>query len=276
MPNSTKYQVMETLEKMHLLEPGYRLSPYIVAANPYSIAKNLPYWLKGAPDGSPIPPFPLIYKVTSSSSISWFLRGGELAVQNMSQTLEKTGSSFKDFARILDFGCGCGRVIRHLKTLTKAELHGTDYNPDLISWCTRNLEFAHFATNQSTPPLNYAEKHFDFIYAISVFTHLPESLQMAWVKELSRILKPNGLLLITTHGAHYIDRLTPDEQKKFQLGHLIVKRTKHLGTNLCTAFHPEQHVHNHLLKDFKVIDFVPTGMKGAPNQDIYLAQKQPD
>jgi SAM-dependent methyltransferase len=273
MPNLTKYRLMETLDKMHLLESGYRLSPYILAANPYSIASNFPYWLKGAPDGSPIPPLSLVYKVTSSSSIAWFLRGGELAVQSMSHTLERNGFSFKNFTTILDFGCGCCRVVRHLKALTKAELHGTDYNPDLISWCSRHLDFARFATNQSGPPLNYTDKYFDFVYAISVFTHLPEDLQIAWVKELSRILKPNGLLLITTHGAHYVSRLTPGEQGLFQLGHLIVKRTKHLGTNLCTAFHPEQHVRNNLLKGFKVIDFVPAGMKGAPHQDIYLAKK---
>ena len=66
-------------------------------------------------DSVPIPPLSLIYKVSSSANIEWFLRSGKLAVQSIERVLNKTGHALKDFSTIFDFGCGCGRVIRHLK-----------------------------------------------------------------------------------------------------------------------------------------------------------------
>jgi hypothetical protein len=43
----------------------------------------------------------------------------------------------------------------------------------------------------------------DCIYAISVFTHLSAELQDLWMKELRRIVRPGGHLLITTHGESF-------------------------------------------------------------------------
>jgi ubiquinone/menaquinone biosynthesis C-methylase UbiE len=64
--------------------------------------------------------------------------------------------------------------------------------------------FAQFEVNGLAPPLAYEANHFDFIYALSVFTHLPESLQTAWMSELARVLKPGGYLLMTTHRECYL------------------------------------------------------------------------
>lgn len=263
---------MEKLEKFHLIKLAYRLSPYIEMANPFLIFSNVPYWLRKAPDGLPIPPLSLIHKVTSSISIPWFLESGRLSVVSIEYALEKNGMGLNDFTTILDFGCGCGRVIRHLESTINASLYGTDYNTLLINWCKNNLPFANFSINKTNPPLEFSNDFFDFIYAISVFTHIPEDLQLAWIKEFSRVLKPDGILLVTTHGEHYIDRLTGEEKDQFYKGQLIIKRSKYFGTNLCTTFHPEEYVRKRILKDFKILDFIPEGMKGAPYQDIYLVQ----
>ena len=220
----------------------------------------------------PIPPLTLIYKVTSSANIEWFLLTGELTVQSIELTLEKINRKINDFSMVLDFGCGCGRVIRHLKSFENVKKYGSDCNEDLISWCTTNLTYCNFDINASKPPLEYETDSFDFIYAISVFTHMPENLQLLWIKELSRVLKPDGLILITTHGKRYQNRLTKEEQKIFKGRKIVVKRKNFSGSNLCSAFHPEGYVRDYLLKDFTILCFVPEGMKGAPYQDIYLAR----
>ena len=55
-----------------------------------------------------------------------------------------------------------------------------------------------FQVNAARPPLSYPDQSFDLIYAISVFTHLNEEMGNAWLQELHRVLKPNGLLIATT------------------------------------------------------------------------------
>jgi ubiquinone/menaquinone biosynthesis C-methylase UbiE len=55
---------------------------------------------------------------------------------------------------------------------------------------------AYFA-NGHEPPLPFPDKHLDRIYSISIFTHLPEAMQDAWLAELHRVLKPGGYLLTT-------------------------------------------------------------------------------
>jgi SAM-dependent methyltransferase len=229
-----------------------------------------------ASDGLPVPPGDLISLVGDNPDVSWFLKGGFLATQSIVGVLEKNGLNVKDFESILDFGCGCGRVIRHWKSIYAGKLFGTDYNPALINWSKQNLDFAQFAVNDLSPPLSYDDQTFDFIYALSVFTHLPEALQFSWMDEMARVLRPGGLLLITTHGEHYLPQLMPDERDRFRRGQLVVRSEELAGTNVCSAFHPEEFVCNKLANasDFTVIDFVPEGAKGNPYQDVFLLQRQ--
>jgi len=71
-------------------------------------------------------------------------------------------------------------------------VHGSDYNPRLVRWCRESLPFADFRVNGLQPPLPYADGELEFVYAISIFTHLTEALQDAWLQELARVLAPGG------------------------------------------------------------------------------------
>jgi SAM-dependent methyltransferase len=215
----------------------------------------------------------LMFKVAGTPNAKWFWQGGLLAKKSLIDILEQNGLDIKSFESILDFGCGCGRVIRHLDFLDKTNLFGTDYNIDLIRWCTLNLGFAFFTTNQLQPPLNYQDCKFDFVYAFSVFTHLPEELQVAWRDEIWRCLKPEGFFLMTTHGEHFLSELTTSQLKQFQAGDLVVKWSVAAGKNYCGAFHPFSYVKKKFGECFTIIDFKPKGAEGNPYQDVYLLKK---
>jgi ubiquinone/menaquinone biosynthesis C-methylase UbiE len=187
--------------------------------------------------------------------------------------LQKNGHHLEDFNAILDFGCGCGRVLRHWKSVKGPQFYGTDYNPELIDWCQKKLiGLADFKVNKLTPPLAYPDEKFEFIYAISIFTHLTGDLQSTWMQELFRVLKKGGLLLITLHGESRLYQMTPEEQQQFNAGQLVVRCIEVAGTNYCGAYHPESFVRNHLSGDFEVLDFVPEGARDA-DQDVYLLRK---
>ena len=234
---------------------------------------NLGYRLGRAGDGLPIPPARLIFLVTISYEISWFLHSGRICHNCICDALRSNRIEPDSFESILDFGCGCGRVLRHWKLPQRTRIHGTDYNPALISWCSRHLgRLAEFQTNTPVPPLEYETAKFDFIYAISVFTHLPEDLQYAWIRELARVLRPAGLLLLTLHGRSRSLELEAEEQRRFKEGQLVIKAHCVAGSNEFGAYHPAQYVRDHLARGFELIDFVPAGSRDA-NQDIYLLRK---
>jgi len=233
------------------------------------------WWrFKGAPDRLQIPSGELLYTIAGTPNVKWFLHGGRLGGKSIHEVMLKNGVDLASIKRVLDLGCGCGRVIRHLGFFEGAELVGTDYNPKLIEWCQANLAFGHFDINELDPPLKYADGSFDFIYALSVFTHLTERLQLLWMKELKRVIRPGGYLLVTLHGTFYFNRLTPFEQEQFQKGELVVKDAGSAGSNYCAAFHPESYVREKMTDGFEVLDHIPEGARGNPWQDLYLLRKK--
>jgi len=143
--------------------------------------------------GPPIPPPEEIHLVTGAKDTTWFIESGRAHVRIFRELLEKNGLDIESFDSLLDFGCGCGRMVRHWNTLEDTEVHGTDYNPRLVSWCEENLDFASFEVNELEGRLGYEDGKFDFVYALSVFTHLTEAQCFHWIKELSRALRPGGI-----------------------------------------------------------------------------------
>jgi len=269
-------RVKEVLRAMGLLPTAKRIRGRvsILASGLRYRIDQLRYRYKTDAARLPIPPRRLNYLVTGAESVRWYVDSGRWAAQSITTTLERNLIPIDSLRTILDFGCGSGRVIRHWRSL-KAEVFGTDYNSELVAWCRQYLGFAKFSVNQLDPPLPYEDQSFDLIYALSVFTHLDESRQAAWMAELARVLGPNGYLLFTTSGAcpFYLKRLSNAELDRFQRGELVIQSENVAGTNTCAAYHPPEYVRGRLARDFLVVDHLQGGAFGNPYQDVYLLQK---
>jgi SAM-dependent methyltransferase len=234
-----------------------------------------------APDGLPLPTPELHFLVSGDrelDSAAFWSVGGNCA-DLIAQSLGKHDIHLDECRAILDFGCGCGRTIRHFRALKKAQVYGTDYNPQLIDWCRRNLPFARFGVNRLHPPLAYGDGAFDVVYAFSVFTHLPEALQRSWLAELSRVLAPGGHLLMTTQGAAYADAfLPPHERDAFNAGRLVVLKPERAGTNECLVYHPATYVTGSLAEGLELRDVIPGKAIDLDRrliaQDVYLLKKR--
>ena len=101
-----------------------------------------------------------------------------------------------DGKRVLDFGCGVGRILRHFAPEAGvAEIVGCDIDEPSINWLDRHLSppFRVFV-NGEAPPLGQPDSSFDLVYAMSVFTHITDDWS-SWLLELHRILKPDGWLI---------------------------------------------------------------------------------
>lgn len=264
--------IASLLYKTGLIRPAYLALTLLRGLHPRSLVRSLRFILKGSPDGLSIPPFWLRVQVAGTIDAGEFYHSGVADAQTISGILRHRDVDIQSLAAILDFGCGCGRVIRHLPSKTQAELFGTDQSAKLITWCRSNLPLATFGINRLEPPLDYPDGKFDLIYALSVFTHLPAQLQTKWMDEFRRLLRGGGYLLLSTHGEHQLGVLSDQEKAMFRNGQLVVKRPGSAGSNYCVSYHPETYVRDHLARGFDVIDFVPQGATGTACQDLYLLE----
>jgi SAM-dependent methyltransferase len=222
-------------------------------------------------DGVPIPSDALRFMISGGESDPHgFLTSGKQGAQLVTDILAQQGTSVAQTGKVLDLGCGCGRIIRHLRQSGAKELHGCDCNAKAIAWCQRFLDFAKFKVNDLEPPLPYPDRMFGLIYAFSIFTHFPARLQKGWMDELHRILAPGGFLILTLQGQRFIERQSPDKQAAFHRGELVVAREGLAGSNFCAAFHPERYVRETLADSFDVVQFIAGGAQTCGYQDVYL------
>lgn len=181
-----------------------------------------------------------------------------------------------DRIKVLDWGCGPGRIIRHLPIAAGGgcELYGTDYNSQSIAWCTDNLDGISFNKNELEAKLPYRNEYFDVIYGLSIITHLSEKMHYEWYSELLRVLKPGGVLLLTAQGENFKVKLAPSELQDFEKGLLVVRGKVKEGHRTYSAFHPKEFLKK-LFKDVNVEEHIvrqPTGTY-IP-QDIWILRKK--
>ena len=107
---------------------------------------------------------------------------------------------------ILDFGTGWGRVLRFfLKDFEPENMIGVDINNDLLNICRSTFDFGTFIKSNAMPKLEIEDTSVDYIVGYSVFSHLSEDACSAWMEEFSRIVRPGGMVALTTRGRWFLD-----------------------------------------------------------------------
>jgi len=217
--------------------------------------------------GVVLPPDDLMYEAFRIDYHRYFNNGRKTA----EWLLEIAGRHRRlDKAVILDWGCGPGRVIRHLPLmLPSAKLHGSDYNPRSVKWCSDHLKDIGFSNNRLMPPLDYPDGMFDMVYAISIFTHLSENAHLLWLDDLVRVLKPGGLLFFTLHGAAFEHDLNREEMNRFRSGRLVIRGQTREGHRTYTAYHPEAWVRK-WTSSLDLLEFI---QGGSGEQDVWIFSK---
>jgi SAM-dependent methyltransferase len=254
-----KRHVLRLLDRLGLVGPAFRAYERVVALRP---ARRL------SVEGPPLPPRRLMVRVAGTGDADWFLRSGRAGYDAIA-----AHAPLDELRSVLDFGCGCGRVTRWWSAF-HGQVTGSDVSAPAVAWCRDNLPFARFEENAIAPPLVFDDESFDLVYALSVFTHLTGDLQIAWRDELRRVLRPGGLLLVTTHGRSYVPRLGDEERERFERGELVVRWGDVVGSNLCSAYHPEAYLRDTFAQGFAFLELEAEGARGNPTQDLVLLRKE--
>jgi ubiquinone/menaquinone biosynthesis C-methylase UbiE len=125
-------------------------------------------------------------------------------------------AGLKPDSRVLDIGCGIGRMARPLTSFLKDQgsYEGFDIVPEGIEWCKKaykdfpNFSFRYIplkndlynlSVQQEARGFNfpYDDNQFDLVILISVFTHMQLPDVDHYLKEICRVLKKNGKCLST-------------------------------------------------------------------------------
>lgn len=228
----------------------------------------------------PQPPAALISRVARGSDLAWFYWSGRESVRELEATLALVGRSLNSFESILDFGCGCGRMLLWMEDVgTTCRLHGADVDTEVIAWCRTNIPYASFHVNDPDPPLPFADGEFDLVFNRSVFTHLDERHQDLWLTELQRVTRAGGLIVLSTQGEHAI----PDGawQLRDGLEHAgIVVLDETVPGDLGypdwyrDTWHAPWYVFEHWGRWFDIRAYLPDGALGT--QDQVLLERRPD
>ncbi len=146
-------------------------------------------------EGRPLPPLALAQRI-GAPTFEEFEAVGRGTREAILRCLPR-GFDFEG-ARVLDFGCGIGRVLRYFSEEAKeGEFWGCDIDGPSIRWSVENMSppFRLFQISE-IPTIPLESNSFDLIYAISVFAHIHADWHH-WMAEVRRVLKPGGYFFVT-------------------------------------------------------------------------------
>jgi SAM-dependent methyltransferase len=210
------------------------------------------------------------FRVIADTDVGNFALGGFTDFKRLDAAVAAfSGKGFSGFPRILDFGCGCGRVARYTSQVPGVALSGCDIDTDNAGWCADHLSGA-FLGSKIDPPTPFPDNSFDLIYGVSVFTHLREPFQDAWLAELERLAAPGAWVLMTIHGRTALDYAgvpPPDYEeleRRISAQGLYVSGTntqidgyaQHKGEYV-NVFHDLTYVRNRWSEYFEIITILP-------------------
>jgi ubiquinone/menaquinone biosynthesis C-methylase UbiE len=231
-----------------------------------------------------IPPPYLRARVHGGIGIESFEEAGRILASNVFEYLAQDIRAGPEY-RVLDFGVGCGRVLRRLDVLCREKSspnqirwYGCDIDNRAIEWCQRYLSaIGEFIVNDPHPPLPFPDQYFDFIYSISIFTHLPEDMQFAWLGELNRVLKLGGNAILS---AHSFDDLPRNHKENGQIKDQInrgfhynigIDKTEGLPDFYQVSYHTREYIQREWSKYFAIEEFKERGI--ANHQNLILCRR---
>lgn len=161
--------------------------------------------------------------------------------------------------RVLDFGCGAGRTLRHfLEEAQDGEFFGSDIDGPSIEWINRNLSppLRGWKSAQG-PPLGLEPESFDLIWSISVFTHLPSMTSLQWLLELHRLLRADGLLIATYYGRWNSEHLAGEEWDEDRVGMNVLHHHRPWAFGGPDVLMSDWWVRAHWGRAFEILDELP-------------------
>jgi SAM-dependent methyltransferase len=205
-----------------------------------------------------------------------YFRGGDYNADDVERVLVDAGFPLRQAASVLEFASGHGRLTRHfVPRLHPGTITVCDIEHRAVDFLTERLGVRGFYSTTEPEDLSH-EACYDMVVVVSLFSHLPHESWGRWLRRLCELLKPGGVLLITTH--QYNDANPKDFEAPAE-GFLYRRQNETrgrldvgvYGAAFVTTEYVEHAVAEHF--DGHLVSFAPHGLLMA--QDAYVLQRTP-
>jgi ubiquinone/menaquinone biosynthesis C-methylase UbiE len=201
---------------------------------------------------------------------------GELTAKEI---IEWTSKYLQGRLKILEWGCGVARIIRHIPVYVDKDsiVYGADINTGMIEWNVNNIPNVTFQKIDYCPPTSFHDNQFNLVFALSVFTHIEVNFQAKWVAEIHRIISENGIFLFTTHGNKYNINLDEDEKKALDIQGALTIDYKQKGHRMMSTYNNYENFKMIVENYFEILEYYngeeyPEKVGG---QDLWIVRKRP-
>jgi SAM-dependent methyltransferase len=144
---------------------------------------------------------------TTPEQLAVYTRIGNSAYQLIDDALALTGRRAPAVARLLDYGCGYGRVLRAIvQHVPPPHIDVFDVDPAAVRFCSEEFGVTGLAFGRPWDFASIPFQRYDCVWAGSVFTHLSAEFTRETLTQLCGLLAPGGVLVFTTHGEEAIRR----------------------------------------------------------------------
>ena len=235
----------------------------------------------------PLPGIDNIRRVAGQSDQLRYIIGGTTAFMQLNSITEAFfAKSITEFPTVVDWGVGCARVMRHFWELVpqiglgsscRQNIIGMDIDRMNVEWCKINMRQGEY-TLISQEGFNLPNESVDFLYGISVMTHLAEYYQFRWLNEIRRVLRPRGCAVLTVHGerTYYNNPQSLALPFAEQFGFFDGIADPALGSDYDRYYRSSYHARKYIMdkwsNGFDVLDIIPAS--NAFLQDFVVLRRQ--
>jgi SAM-dependent methyltransferase len=201
-----------------------------------------------------------------------FFRTGERDVAELMRYMAERSATPRT-GRVLDFGCGVGRLSRALAAWFK-RVDGVDVSPTMIRLADRYASAGgrcHYRVGSRPDLREFDESTFDLVCSILVLQHIPPPFAAGYVREFGRVAAPGGVIIFQ---APHARRRPPPRRGFLRRMAARVLRPRRVALEMYAL--PREVVERMLREaGCEIVDVKPDGWAGDDWESlIYLARRR--
>lgn len=137
-------------------------------------------------------------------AVKYYFRDGQQSARMLGHLLfSEMGLARGPQTSLLEFASGYGCVTRHLAgALSPVNLVACDIHREACDFIERTLATQAILSSSRPEDLAIESCSYDVVFALSFFSHMPESTWSRWLVCLFDKVRPGGYLIFTTQGLH--------------------------------------------------------------------------
>jgi SAM-dependent methyltransferase len=226
----------------------------------------------------PMPPFDLANRVGALPPARWEDAFEELGAAIRREVDRLLPSDWVwEGKRVLDFGSGAGRALRHFHDLVPHNTFwGCDIHGESIDWLNEQLAPMRGVVCGDEPGLPLEDGSLDLVWATSVFTHLTDRWS-GWLLELHRLLAPGGILIATFLGDAMSDAIANEPWDDARVGMNVTAYDESFDVGGPNVLMSPWWICARWGRAFDILRLEPSGFMGAPGSGhgVVVARKRP-